>query len=67
MSCDRWRYIIGLPVNSLTIGVMKSEIRLGKAQKEAARLRFQSHAGAISLGYATGADNESIDAELVKA
>ncbi|HEY9861069.1 MAG TPA: hypothetical protein V6D16_16300 [Candidatus Obscuribacterales bacterium] len=46
---------------------MKSEIRLGKAQKEAARLRFQSHAGAISLGYATGADNESIDAELVKA
>lgn len=38
-----------------------------EAQKEAARSRFQSHAGAIRLGYATGADNESIDADLAKA
>jgi hypothetical protein len=38
-----------------------------KAQKEAARLRFHGHAGAISLGYPTGADNESIDADLAKA
>lgn len=32
-----------------------------------ARLRFRSHAGAICLGYPTGADNKSIDADLAKA
>ena len=29
--------------------------------------RFLRHAGAVSLGYATGIDNESIDADLAKA
>jgi hypothetical protein len=29
--------------------------------------RFRSHAGAISLGYATDMDNEAIDADLAKA
>ncbi len=38
-----------------------------EAEKEAARQRFRHHAGAIDLGYATGADNESIDADLVRA
>lgn len=37
------------------------------AQQEEARRRFRNHAGAISLGYATGIDNESIDADLSKA
>jgi hypothetical protein len=37
------------------------------AQQEEARQRFRNHAGAISLGYATGTDNESIDADLAKA
>ncbi|NJK34272.1 MAG: hypothetical protein HC919_04575 [Oscillatoriales cyanobacterium SM2_2_1] len=37
------------------------------AQQEEARQRFRSHAGAISLGYATGIDNESIDADLARA
>jgi hypothetical protein len=35
--------------------------------QEEARQRFRSHAGAISVGYATGIDNESIDADLAKA
>jgi hypothetical protein len=36
-------------------------------QQEQARRKFKSHAGAISLGYATGIDNEAIDADLAKA
>jgi hypothetical protein len=37
------------------------------AQQEEARQRFRNHAGAISLGYETGIDNESIDADLARA
>ncbi len=39
-----------------------------KSQEEAneARARFEQHFGEISLGYATGADNESIDADLAR-
>jgi hypothetical protein len=37
-----------------------------KTQQEQARQRFKSHAGSISLGYATGIDNESVDADLAK-
>jgi hypothetical protein len=37
------------------------------AQQEEARQRFRSHTGAISLGYATGIDNDSIDADLARA
>ncbi|ARV62617.1 hypothetical protein BZZ01_31845 [Nostocales cyanobacterium HT-58-2] len=38
-----------------------------EAENVAARQRFRHHAGAIDLGYATGADNESIDADLMRA
>lgn len=38
-----------------------------EAEKEAARQRFRRHAGSLNLGYATGADNESIDADLIRA
>jgi hypothetical protein len=38
-----------------------------EAEKEAARQRFRQHAGTIDLGYPTGVDNESIDADLVRA
>jgi hypothetical protein len=38
-----------------------------EAEQEAARQRFRRHAGAIDLGYSTGADNDSIDADLLKA
>jgi len=40
---------------------------LHSAQQEEARQRFRKHAGAISLGYATGIDNEGIDTDLAKA
>jgi hypothetical protein len=36
-------------------------------RQEEARQRFRNHAGAISLGYETGIDNKSIDADLAKA
>ncbi|NOT00354.1 MAG: hypothetical protein HOP29_06970 [Phycisphaerales bacterium] len=37
---------------------------LNTALCQAARDRFRRHAGAVSLGHATGADNERIDADL---
>lgn len=39
-----------------------------KSREEAneARARFERHFGEISLGYAIGADNESIDADLAR-
>jgi hypothetical protein len=39
---------------------------LTEAQKQAARERFEHHFGAVNLGYATGPDNESIDADLAR-
>src|SRR5438034_5434649 len=42
-------------------GVPKTE-----ADRQAARDRFERHFGAVNLGYATGADNESIDADLTR-
>lgn len=48
-------------------GSLRREKSQVETEKEAARQRFQSHAGIINLGYATGADNESIDADLVTA
>lgn len=36
-------------------------------EKESARQRFKQYAGAVDLGYATGVDNESIDADLAQA
>lgn len=36
------------------------------AQRQAARERLRRHAGAVSLGRATGADNDSIDADLAR-
>jgi hypothetical protein len=40
---------------------------LSSEQQEQARQKFKRHAGAISLGYATGTTNEAIDADLAKA
>ena len=37
-----------------------------EAEKEAARERFRSCIGAVDLGHAKGADNESIDADLAR-
>jgi len=38
-----------------------------EAAKQRARKRFEHHFGALNLGYATGVDNEQIDAELAQA
>ncbi|MEH2359445.1 hypothetical protein [Nostoc sp.] len=48
-------------------GSLRREKSQTETEKERDRQRFQSHAGNINLGYATGADNESIDADLVRA
>jgi hypothetical protein len=48
-------------------GAVASRVVLSSEQQERARQKFKSHAGAISLGYATGIDNEAIDADLAKA
>ncbi len=35
-------------------------------EKQAARARFERHFGEVDLGYATGVDNEQIDADLAR-
>jgi hypothetical protein len=47
-------------------GVLSSA-NLTSTVKRAARQRLLNYAGVINLGYATGIDNESIDADLAKA
>lgn len=52
----------GTPESTLGDGRLMSE-----ADRQAARQRFERHFGAVNLSYATGADNESIDADLARA
>jgi hypothetical protein len=62
VSITEWVVVV---LNNQSNGVSKT---LHSAeQQEEARQRFRSHAGAISLGYAIGIDNESIDADLARA
>lgn len=64
---------VGLPITEWVVAVLStqsndlSEALYSVAQQEEARQRFRNHAGAISLGYATGIDNENIDADLARA
>jgi predicted transcriptional regulator len=37
-----------------------------EAEKQVARDRFERHFGEVDLGYATGVDNEQIDADLAR-
>jgi hypothetical protein len=39
---------------------------LSEEEQQAAWERLQRHFGAVSLGYPTGTDNESIDADLAR-
>ena len=39
---------------------------LTEDDKKAARQRFKRHFGEVNMGFATGADNESIDADLAR-
>ncbi|MEH2434433.1 MAG: hypothetical protein V7K25_09280 [Nostoc sp.] len=48
-------------------GSLRREKLQTETEKEAVRKRFRSHAGTINPRYATGADNKSIDADLVRA
>ncbi|MDB9525076.1 hypothetical protein PN498_03685 [Oscillatoria sp. CS-180] len=47
--------------------VILESTTLSSGQQEEARQKFKSYAGAISLGQATGSDNQKIDADLAKA
>lgn len=64
---------IGIPPEQLAATLLEQQfgqvfkLLLPEAEKEAARQRFRRHIGAIDLGYPTGADNASIDADLIKA
>ena len=44
-----------------------SDSNLSNAVEQEARQRLLSYAGTINLGYPTGIDNESIDADLARA
>ena len=64
--------LLGIDLSELAATSLEQQYRLTKtkdqrteAEKEAARQRFERHIGSIS-GYPTGADNESIDADLAK-
>jgi hypothetical protein len=60
---------IGLSVTDWIITKLGNSDRVeepsNKAQPEQARQRFKSHAGSISLGYATGINNESVDNDMI--
>jgi hypothetical protein len=64
---------VGLSITDWVVAVLNQQGRalnetlLSEAKESEARQKFRSHAGAISLGYATGTDNEGIEADLVKA
>ena len=49
---------------SLEVSFKSARLCKSEAQKEEARLRFRRHFGEIHSGNPTGADNESIDADL---
>ena len=66
--------VSGLSVQELIVSSLmeqssrnQSERSLTVAEQEAVRERFRRHAGSIDLGYATGIDNEGIDADLARA
>lgn len=44
----------------------KPRPQLTEEERRAAQERFRQHIGAVSLGHPTGADNESIDADLAR-
>jgi hypothetical protein len=64
---------VGLPVSEWLIASLKKQygsstsFALNNEEEKEARQRLLTHAGAISLGYATGTENEGIDADLAKA
>ena len=43
-----------------------ARVQRTETEKQAARERFERHFGEVDLGYATGIDNEQIDADLAR-
>lgn len=41
--------------------------QMSDTEKQMARERFEGHFGAVNLGYATGTENEAIDADLARS
>lgn len=64
---------VGLSIAEWMVAVLSKQgspvsiIMSSEEQREKARQKFRNHAGAVSLGYATGIDNASIDADLARA
>ncbi|NEO16696.1 MULTISPECIES: hypothetical protein [unclassified Moorena] len=64
---------VGISITDWIVAVLSrqdgtvSTTMLSAEQQEQARQKFKSHAGAISLGHATGVDNLEIDADLARA
>lgn len=61
---------VGISVAELVAASLNRQYSLSvspQSDAEEARQRLLGFAGVISLGYATGADNESIDADLAQA
>ena len=64
---------VGLSITEWIVAVLNkqdssvNQLLISAEHQEQARQRFKSHAGAVSLGYATGVDNDAIDADLAKA
>ena len=63
---------VGLSITEWIVAVLNkqdssvNQLLISAEHQEQARQRFKSHAGAVSLGYATGVDNDAIDADLAK-
>jgi len=63
-------HAVGISVAELVSAFVNRQYSLPASSQfstEEARQRLLGYAGVISIGYATGADNESIDADLAKA
>jgi len=64
---------VGVPMTEWIVTLLSSQtsatsdIPLSPEIQLQARNKFRSHAGAVSLGYATHKDNDQIDADLAKA
>ncbi|MEA5577980.1 hypothetical protein [Anabaena sp. UHCC 0451] len=61
---------VGLSVAELVAASLNRQYSLSvspKSDAEEARQRLLGYTGVISLGYATGTDNEGIDTDLAKA
>ena len=61
VSVDEWVLPVLSRVEDSGPSMLSSEC------EEEARIRFRNHDGAVSLGYATGLDNDQIDVDLAKA